>query len=210
MQGRRLGPVDEGGERLPWLEPVEDETPQPSGNGRTGRLILVGLLVALLAVAGITAWSWMQAGGATEGHGELIAAPDGDYKVPAPEPGGMQVEGEGDSAFATSEGAEPKARIDLSAVPEEPITETAARGGKAAASAGDADAVVQLGAFSSEAAANAAWKRLVERFAYLAPLTHSIVPVEQEERTLYRLRANGPDAAAACRRLRAAGEDVWC
>ena len=42
---------------------------------------------------------------------------------------------------------------------------------------------------------------------YLAPLTHSVIPVQSAGRTLYRLRASGPDAAGVCRRLQIAGED---
>jgi hypothetical protein len=68
-------------------------------------------------------------------------------------------------------------------------------------------ATVQLGAFSSQAAANNAWRALSGRFRYLAPLGHSVIPVQAGGRTLYRLRANGPDAAGICRRLQIAGED---
>ena len=65
---------------------------------------------------------------------------------------------------------------------------------------------IQLGAFSSAAAANSAWTALAARFRYLAPLGHGVVPVQAGGRTLYRLRASGPDAAGICRRLQAAGE----
>ena len=70
-----------------------------------------------------------------------------------------------------------------------------------------AAATIQLGAFSSQAAATRAWTALSGRFRYLAPLSHSVVPVQSGERTLYRLRASGADAAGICRRLRIAGED---
>ena len=65
---------------------------------------------------------------------------------------------------------------------------------------------IQLGAFSSPAAANSAWRALAGRFRYLAPLAHNVVPVQVGGRTLHRLRACGPDSASVCRRLQAAGE----
>ena len=67
--------------------------------------------------------------------------------------------------------------------------------------------MIQLGAFSSQTSANRAWSALSGRFRYLAPLSHNVVPVQTGGRTLYRLRASGPDAAGICRRLRVAGED---
>ena len=65
---------------------------------------------------------------------------------------------------------------------------------------------IQLGAFSTQAAANQAWTALSGRFRYLAPLSHAVVPVQAGGRTLYRLRASGADAAGVCRRLQVAGE----
>src|SRR3546814_18718385 len=69
-----------------------------------------------------------------------------------------------------------------------------------------AGATIQLGDFSSQAGANSAWKALSGRFSYLAPLSHSVTPVESGGKTLYRLRASGPDASSICGRLRVAGE----
>lgn len=65
---------------------------------------------------------------------------------------------------------------------------------------------IQLGAFSTPAAANSAWNALAGRFRYLSPLAHSVVAVQAGGRTLHRLRASGPDSANICRRLQAAGE----
>jgi transposase len=47
---------------------------------------------------------------------------------------------------------------------------------------------------------------MANRFRYLAPLNHSLVPVQSGGRTLQRLRASGPDSINICRRLQAAGE----
>jgi cell division septation protein DedD len=68
-------------------------------------------------------------------------------------------------------------------------------------------AAIQLGAFSSEAKANAAWKSLSGRFAFLSGLSSSVTPVTTDSGTLYRLRASaGSEASKLCARLKIAGE----
>jgi len=119
----------------------------------------------------------------------------------------MEVAGEGDTAFQASAGGEPQGRIDMSAVPEEPILKAGPSAKPGAAAPAQGAGSIQLGAFSSEAAASAAWKGLAKRFAYLEPLTHSVVEYKSGDRTLYRLRASGEGAAEICGRLRIAGED---
>lgn len=223
MTDQRLGrglPEDE--DRLPWLEPVEEEAEAPAGPSMVKMIGLVVLgLVLLGAIVG--GYNWWSERGATDGDGELIAAPPGPYKVRPPERGGMNVEGEGDTAFAASEGAEPSGRIDMSAVTEAPMVAERSEEGpppREVAPEGPAGAappvpvkrpvltgsVIQLGAFSSEAGATRAWKTLAGRFRYLEPLNHSILPFKSGERTLYRLRASGPGATDICRRLNVAGE----
>lgn len=84
--------------------------------------------------------------------------------------------------------------------------ETAAKGPDAAPGSG----TIQLGAFSSEAAANKAWTDLSKRFPYLADLGKSISPTEAGEKTVYRLRASAGSAAGAqslCAKMRVAGEN---
>jgi hypothetical protein len=69
--------------------------------------------------------------------------------------------------------------------------------------------VLQLGAFSSQSRARAAFKSLADRYSYLAGLEPMIVPVESDGKTLYRLRSEAGGTAAAkdiCGRLRVAGE----
>ena len=69
---------------------------------------------------------------------------------------------------------------------------------------------LQLGAFSSEAKANAAWKSITGRYTYLADLGKSVVALERDGAKLYRLRATGVASRAQannlCGRLRAAGD----
>ncbi|KAB7646611.1 hypothetical protein F3168_10295 [Polymorphobacter fuscus] len=62
---------------------------------------------------------------------------------------------------------------------------------------------VQLGAFSSEDKANAAWASLAGKHGLAGK---RIVTVESGGKTLYRLRAASGDTAATCAKLKAAGD----
>lgn len=198
--------TDEMGDedRLPWLEAVEEDEDRDGPS----MVKVIGLLVVGLVSIGIILGGLFYFGNRNrvDGNGDVIAAPEGDYKVKPEQPGGMNVAGEGDTAFAASEGAEPKGQLNTNAVPETPVTQArpGPRPPQPATSA--PGATIQLGAFSSQAGANQAWSGLSGRFRYLAPLSHSVVPVASGGRTLYRLRASGPDAAGICRRLQVAGE----
>jgi hypothetical protein len=220
-------------DRLPWLEAVEeDDSKDGPGAAKLIAFVIIGLVAIGLIVGGLF-WAGSRDAGTTGpgGEPELIAAPEGDYKVKPDEPGGMKVEGEGGTAFAASEGADTKGRINVDAVPETPVAAAPkqaapapqvpalqpkqvaaapkqapapAPAAPAAATAGGA--TVQLGAFSSQSGANNAWKAMAGRFKYLAPLSHSVTPATVGGKTLYRLRASGPDAKNLCGRLRVAGE----
>lgn len=205
-------------DRLPWLEAVEDDEPSKGPSAlKMIALVLIGLAAIGLIVGGLF-WMGNRDAGNQSGEPELIAAPEGDYKVAPDDPGGMQVEGKGDSAFAASSGADPKGKIDVAAVPETPVAKAPApKASPTPAPKAETPAPkaappvasgpgIQLGAFSSQSGANAAWKALASRFTYLSPLTHSVTPVQSGGKTLYRLRASGPNAANLCGRLRVAGE----
>lgn len=227
---RANDPALDDDDRLPWLEAVEeDEANDGPGAAKLIAFVVIGLIVIGLVVGGVF---WMRSPGAggtdPAGEPEVIAAPEGDYKVKPGDPGGMKVEGKGDTAYAASEGADPKGVINVDAAPETPVTAApkqqpapapapapAAPKQQAPAAPAPAPAparpaaggaTVQLGAFSSQASANNAWKALSGRFKYLAPLTHSVVPATVGGKTLYRLRATGADAKGLCGRLRVAGE----
>ena len=105
------------------------------------------------------------------------------------------------AAAAPAPKAAPKQAPPAQAMRPEPKVDT-----RVAAAPAAAGATIQLGAFSSQASANSAWKALSSRFKYLAPLSHSVTPTKSGDRTLYRLRASGPDARNLCGRLRVAGE----
>ena len=67
---------------------------------------------------------------------------------------------------------------------------------------------VQIGAFSSNAAAEAAWSKLSGNNAALKGLQHRVVEGKADIGTVYRLQAVSGDAAAAnalCQRLQAGG-----
>ena len=222
-------PALDNDDRLPWLEAVEEE----GGEGGPSALkLIVAVLIGLAAIGGIVGGIfWMgHRDGAVDGAPEVIAAPEGPYKVKPDSPGGMTVEGQGETAFDAAQGGTPNASIDTTAVAEAPVTEQpksqapaaqepllkappptnvpAPKAGVPAATPAPAagGATIQLGAFPSAASAEKAWKSLSGRFAYLAPLSHSVVSANVNGKTYYRLRASGPGAAGICGRLKVAGE----
>jgi len=213
-------------DRLPWLEAVEEE--EEEGGPSIAKLvaaIVIGLLTIGVVVGGVF---WLGNRDEPGGSGEVIAAPEGDYKVAPADRGGMNVQGTGDTAYAASQGAQTKGNLNVDAVPEAPVARPApprpqpkASGAAPARPPAPAPArpapprpapaasgpTIQLGAFSTQAGANGAWTELSRRFRYLAPLSHSVVSARIGGRTLYRLRASGANAGDVCRRLRAAQED---
>lgn len=212
-------------DRLPWLEPADgyDDADGLSPLKLLG-FILLGLLL-LGAIVGAIWWVKDRQDSSVSG-GRLIASPIGDYKVPANE-AGAKFDGEGDASFAASEGVERDGKIDVTRMPEVPVT----AGGTAGAGAGTAakadaakpaakvsakvaDAtkpetkaptaapaasgtLVQLGAYGSQAIAKESWGKLAKRFPYLEPLAMTIQPVEIGSTTLYRLRASAGSTADA-------------
>lgn len=242
-----------GGDRLPWLEPVEDEDDAGYGGGYDadgahegggyGGVLLaaIGVLAAIaLVTAGIVWFRHHRA--ATADIGEVIHPEPGPYKISPPHPGGLDTAGVGAVAAGTSAGEDIDSVLDLSAVPETPVitrvppkpggrrsaapspssppapqvaiaAPPAASAPSPAASppevaASGAGGAIQLGAFSTEAKAKAAWKGLSARFAFLKEMTPVVSAVDSGEAKLFRLRATGGTAPAArlCAQLRVAGE----
>jgi len=222
-------------DRLPWLETADDQTEGASLTRMIGA-VLVGLAAIAAILGGIY---WFQHRKVASGNGELINAPVGDYKQKPDDPGGMKVDGEGDAAVATSGGNKAgSGKIAVGDLPETPVegqkvagavkktpgasTATATASGPTGklsaptpgkpvtiASGGGAGAVVQLGAFPSEGAANRAWTTQSKRFDYLSALGKSVQKAEVNGRTFYRLRVNAGSASAAqelCGKLKVAGE----
>jgi hypothetical protein len=106
-------------DRLPWLEAVDDEDNERVSTAKLAGFVVAALLALGLVIGGV--WLLRHHGAAPTGDGKLIAAQPGDYKVRPDAPGGMKVEGQGDSAFAASEGAEANGKIDLNATAETPV-----------------------------------------------------------------------------------------
>jgi SPOR domain len=254
----RDGEIDE--DRLPWLEPVDDEDVSDGGVA-AGKLLgaVIAALVAIGLIIGGSFWLHQRNTEIAEGGPATIPAPPGPYKIKPTDAGGMQVPGQGDASYSASTGADPNAQIDLNAVAEAPVATkpapkpvpvqtAAATPAKPAALAKPAATAqlpatstklaaatpapapkpvaaaavpgpkpasapmatngpaIQLGSFSSQAKADAAWKSLSGRFAYLGGLTEQVVTGIVGGNTVYRLRATGDQAASVCRKLKVAGE----
>lgn len=200
-------------ESLPWLEAVEDENDAPRLSARKMLAALALVLLAAALVAGTLFWLGRQGGNGGSGPPELIRAEPGPYKVKPADPGGLDVTGESATAYATGAGEDPDAQLDLSALPEEPIARPQPKAAEPAADpqapapapAAPAGPTVQLGFYPSEAAANASWESLSNRFSALAGASKIVVPYQNG----FRLRAglsSPADATRACQLLKVAGE----
>jgi cell division septation protein DedD len=246
---RGFGEETQDSQRLPWLEPVEDDEyyPESRGGGWLKWAIIGIAVLAILVVASVMLRGWHAQ---RSDIGTLIKADPAPYKVRPSDPGGLKVDNNDRVAQRTGVGSDINSPLDLAAIPEEPIIgagapaspkpvdqpETAKPAGARPAAGNSVAAAdkpvapkpappaaapvqpvtaapvtgggstVQLGAFSTEAKARAAWKTLSKRFSYLAPLTPVILPVKSGDATLYRLRATGGPAGSICARMKVAGE----
>jgi cell division protein FtsN len=199
-------------DRLPWLETADGYEYEESASPLKVLGLVLGGLALLAAIVGGIYWLQRnQAGG--QGNGELIAAQEGNYKV-APSAGeskGKTFEGEGDAAFAASEGKKVDAKLDPAKA--KAAAAAPAGAGAAAAKAGPVPAgaaFVQLGAFSDAAKAEQAWTALGKRFGAISGTNKRVVEGAGEGgRKVFRLQAISANAAAAqqlCAKLKAAGE----
>ncbi len=207
-------------DRLPWLEPIDDDEEQGPSAGKLIGAVLLGLLVIGLIVGGLF---WYGNRAAQSGDPEVIAAPDAPYKQRPDKEGGMQVDDKGSTQVATSDGRDQVSSVNkdgrpdssvgqntMAARPAPPPMAPAARpaqgGGGGSQQARLTGPTIQLGAFPSEAVANSEWTRLSQRHAFLRGLNHAVQVHQRGGTTFYRLRAAGQAAPDACRRLRAAGQ----
>ena len=215
---------DEG--QLPWLQAVDDED-EP--RGVSARKMLAALLVVLLAGALVAAtFFWIGRRDAQmSGPPELIEAPAGPYKIKPPNPGGLDVAGESETAFETSAGEDKDAQLDLSKAPKLPVPPKEAPEGTpkkippnetkeplptppapVSKPVGPAGSVIQLGAFQNTAQAERAWAALSVRFPTVGAMTKLIIPFPGGIRL--RASAGSPaDAKQACQALKAAGENCF-
>ena len=212
-------------EQLPWLEAVDDED---GPTGLPARRMLAALLVVLFAAALVSAtFFWLGRQNAVAGGGapELIKAEPGPYKVRPPNPGGLDVAGESETAFRTSAGQDTDAQLNLSATPEapmarpkpepkpEPVAATEEKKPAVPEEAppsptGGKGSVIQLGAFANRAQAERAWSALSARFPNLGSMNKMVIPFSGGIRL--RAGATSPQAAKeACQALKVAGENCF-
>lgn len=213
-------------EQLPWLQPVEDED-EP--RGVSARKMLAALVVVLLAALLVAAtFFWLGRRDASVGGApEVIHAPPGPYKVKPPNPGGLDISSESETAFETSAGEDRNAQLDTSKLPNAPAAEPAQEKASAATPAappkpvpapaeapaapkatGGTGSVIQLGAFANRAQAERAWTALSARFPSVAAMNKMIVPFPGGIRL--RAGASSPaEAKQACDTVKAAGENCF-
>lgn len=103
--------------------------------------------------------------------------------------------------------AEPQAQAVAPAPTPTPTPAPAPAAAAPAASAAPGSYMLQLGAFGTQAAANAAWEAARSKFTLLGGLTRDVDVLDRDGRTLYRLRggsfADKAAADAACGQLKA-------
>ena len=226
-------------DRLPWLETVEPDEQDTVGIGRVIALVVLGLAVLAAIIFGIYKLQQRAPTGdgqliaAQEGDykvkpddaGGLKVKGEGDSAIATSAGksgnGAIDLRGVPEAPVAGKRAVAVKAddvagRNAVAQVPESSGRLVAAApmapSSSGTASAATGGSLVQLGAYPSEAVANAAWTNFSKRFAYIAALGKSVQPVATGGRTLYRLRVNAGSANQAadiCGRLRVAGETCF-
>ncbi|MFM6832134.1 MAG: SPOR domain-containing protein [Novosphingobium sp.] len=209
--GERLALGDE--ERLPWLESADDidGDEDDSGNGRLIGFAVMGLIVLAALIGGIW-YATNKSSGPANADGSLIEASKEPYKVAPSDPGGKTFAGTGDSSFKVSKGEKPGANLAGSASPTPSAAPAAKPSAAAAGAPKPAPATggigVQIGAFSSNATAEAAWNKLASTHEALKGLSHRVIEGKADIGTVYRLQAVAGDLSSAstlCQKLQAGG-----
>ncbi len=226
-------------DRLPWLETVEPDDQDTVGIGRVIALVVLGLAVLAAIIFGIYKLQQRAPTGdgqliaAQEGDYKVKPEDAGGMKVKGEGEsaiatsagksgnGAIDLRGVPEAPVAGKRAVAPKAE---DAAGRNAVAQVPASGGRLVATApmsaakangagaGTGGSLVQLGAYPSEAVANAAWTNFSKRFAYVGALGKSVQPVATGGRTLYRLRVNAGSANQAadiCGRLRVAGETCF-
>ena len=228
-------------DRLPWLETVESDDREGPSIARVVALVVLGLGLLAAIIFGVYTVQNRQPSGDGQliaaPQGPYKTKPDdvGGLKVKGEGDSAIATSaGKGAGNGAIDLSAVPEAPVAGARAPTAAPTGNAAgrsataavpqTGGRLVATAplagsrptgpgtASGGSLVQLGAYPTEAAANAAWDRYAKRFAYLAPLGKAVQPVATGGRTLYRLRVNtgsANQAADVCGRLRVAGESCF-
>jgi len=211
--------------QLPWLQAVEDED-EPQGVSARKMLAALGVVLLAVLLVGATFFWLGRRDTAVNGPPELIEAVPGPYKVKPPNPGGLDIQGESETAFETSAGEDKDAQLDLSKMPEQPVAKplkeqpkpgfsTDAQATPKAEAASEPQpptvahgSVIQLGAFANQAQAERAWTALSSRFPAIGNMGKLIVPFSGGIR-LRATAATPAEAKQACQSLKAAGENCF-
>lgn len=215
LETEQLALTDED-DRLPWLESAEDDEYEGYGSDNSGmmKLLAAGLVALAVIVGGIWWATHRNPDPALVADGSLVPAESAAYKEAPKNPGGKQFDGTGDSSFAVSEGQNRPAQLggaDKGPAPApapnaDPNAKPAVATGPVAPSGGVG---VQVGAFSSKAAAETGWSKLVgQSGGALSGVSHRVIEGTADNGTIFRLQAVAGDAAAAnalCGRLKSAG-----
>lgn len=218
---------------LPWLQSVDDED-EPRGVSARKMLAALGIVALAALLIGATFFWIGHRENAVDGPPELIKADRSPYKIRPPNPGGLDIAGDSETAFETSAGQDTDAKLDMSKVaaetaaapapaPAAPAKTTEPAAAKtpdtaappaqpktppAPKATGGPGSVVQLGAFQNMAQAERAWTALSSRFSSVAALSKMITPYPGG----IRLRAGAAspaDAKQVCQTLKAAGENCF-
>ena len=209
-------------EPLPWLAAVEDEDEPRGLSARRMVAALLVVIIAALIIAG-TFFSIGRRDSVGDGPPQLIKAPSSPYKIKPPNPGGLDISGDSETAFETSAGEDKDLQLDLNKLPETPVAKPKPEPKPAATeiapaakieakpqpvATGGSGSVVQLGAFANQAQAERAWTALSTRFPGVAALNKMIVPFTGGIRL--RGGATSPaDARQICQTLKTAGENCF-
>lgn len=195
-------------DRLPWLESDDDYEEEYSDDSRRMFAFVLLGLVALAAIVGGIWWATNRnPDAALVADGSTIAAPEGPYKEAPKDPGGKKMDGTGDSTFAVSAGQSRGAQLGGQAEPPKPSVDLG-RPGAATAATPAGGTGVQVGAYSTREAAEAAWGRMAQQYSALSGVPHRVQQGEADIGTVWRLQAvaANPEAASQlCGRLRTAG-----
>ena len=201
----------DGEERLPWLESDDDYEQPGVDTGRIVAFAAAGLLAVVLIVGALWWFTRDRADETLVADGSVIEAPDEPYRTRPDDPGGMEVEGTGDTSFEVAEGVQVEGRIAGSGdAPAPSIDRQQAGTDDEKPSTPSGGVGVQVGAYSTQAQAEAGWSTLSSRFEALHGRNHRILEGTADSGTIFRLQAVAGSAAEAdtlCRSLKAAGGD---
>ena len=205
-------------EDLPWLEAEEYEE-EGGFDWSLIRLIAIAA-VTLAIVLGLIWWLFRdRPDPEMVPDGSTIEAPDEPYKERPEEGSGAEVEGTGSQAFQRGEGEQERGRLEADDGGDSPrpsIDREQAGGESSDADETPSDSgnsvYVQIGAFGSNADAEAAWTQATQRYSVLSGKRHRVLQAEVNGATVYRLQVIASDRASAdatCRSIRNAGGDCY-